>query len=130
MCMINDSDGSVTLLHERFLTARKKHICLECSRTIQPGENYTVERFIWEDSANTHKTCRHCMVVRNWLINECGGFVYGMLAQDVNEHVQEGSYGKGVIMLSVGIWRAWEKKDGSMWRVPSLPKTTHQIMAA
>lgn len=80
-----------------------------------------VERCVWEGQASTIKTCRHCQVCRSWLVQECGGWVYEGVYEDICEHAWEG-YGVGVKMLSVGMGRSWQKKNGDLWRVPSVPK--------
>lgn len=126
MCMYEGSDPA-TLLHSRAQKARKEHKCSECHRSIMPGEKYLAERFVFEGSASSLKVCRHCQVVRDWLTKECGGYVYEGLAEDIHEHAQE-SYGIGVKMLAVGIWKKWQRKDGKLWPIPSCPKTTHELM--
>lgn len=123
MCMIDDSDGSVTVLHERHPVAKIEHKCLECRRVIKAGERYMVERTVFDGRANTHKTCTHCQCVRHWLTLECGGFLYGGVAEDIHEHASEG-YGLSVKMMAAGISRQWKRRDGRMWPLPRLPKTS------
>jgi hypothetical protein len=123
MCMIDAGEGCCIVLHERHQRARKGHSCSECGRAIRAGEQYMVERTIWEGSASTVKTCRHCQVARKWLQKECGGWIYGGVYEDISEHAwDESYYGVGVKMLSVGMSRSWTKKNGDLWRVPSVPK--------
>lgn len=125
MCMIDDADGRCIVLHETIRKARKEHRCTECRRVIQIGESYLHEGTLWEGKKDTVKTCSHCQVVRQWLSAECGGWIYGGVSEDIQEHAGEGWYGKGVIMLAAGMSRQWRKRSGEMWRVPSVPKTTH-----
>ena len=40
-------------------TARKRHRCLLCYRTIQPGEVYW-RQVAFDEGACTHKMCEHC----------------------------------------------------------------------
>lgn len=130
MCMIDDSDGRVIVLHEELRTARKTHRCYECGREIMPGERYHHEATLYEGRKDTVKTCRHCLVVRAWLQAECGGWLYGGISEDIQEHVDDSwnHYGHGVRMLAVGIRRRWKKRNGELWRVPSRPRTTHEIL--
>lgn len=121
MCMIDGDDDRVTVLHERHRTARKEHRCAECGRGIVVGEPYLVERFINDGEASTHKTCRHCEAVRGWLLSECGGWLYGGVAEDIGEHAQEGAGGLPVKLAAVGISRRWKRSDGRMWPVPRFP---------
>jgi hypothetical protein len=127
--MIDSAEGRCTVLHSTDRKARKEHRCTECYRVIPVGEIYLNEGCLWDGRKDTYKICSHCQVVRNWLSAECGGWLYEGVREDIYEHAFEGNYGKGVIMLSVGMGRQWKKKNGDMWRVPSLPKTTHQRMA-
>lgn len=119
MCMIDGSDDRVNLLAEDWRTARKDHKCGECARVIPKGELYLVERWVYDGSATTHKTCRHCHRVRAWLGNECGGWIYGSVREDILEHVHEGYYGVSVKMMAIGMQRKWQREDGRMWPLPS-----------
>lgn len=68
MCMVDDGDGAVTEISgvvQR--VARVKHTCRECHRTIDKGETYFVEAYVFEGDFTTHKTCAHCKVARDWL---------------------------------------------------------------
>src|SRR4051812_27618700 len=122
MCMIDDSDGNVTMLSERTPVARIAHKCAECARDIRPGERYTVERFVFEGSLSAHKTCGHCLRVREWLRDECGGWLFGGIEEDIREHAAEG-YGIAVKMMAVGMARCWLRKDGQrLWPLPRRPK--------
>lgn len=122
MCMIDGGDDMVTVLHAYGRRARREHKCNECGRAIAPGEQYLVERFVYEGHATTHKTCRHCEAVRAWLADQCGGWVYGSVAEDIDEHANEAHYGLAVKLAAVGIYRGWRRQDGRMWRVPTFPK--------
>jgi hypothetical protein len=134
MCMIDDADGSVTMLGEAFHVARKQHRCVECRRTIEPGERYLCERFVWESALHFHKTCAHCQVARQWLKGECGGYVYGSVEGDLREHVTDapGEYAFGVYRLAVGMQTKWQRKYGSpgLRPLPTMPATTHERSGA
>lgn len=125
MCMIDDCER-VESLSAIYRTARKQHTCAECGRVILAGERYRYESFIDDSGFTTHKFCGHCDVIRQWLNDECGGFVYTMLAEDIRDHASEGTYGFGVLRLAAGIKRHWARKDGRMWPMPKMPPLTFQ----
>ncbi len=126
MCMIQDSDGYVTLLSNRHPVARKEHKCTECYRKITSGEKYLREAYIWDGDLVTSKVCAHCEVVRQWLSDECGGWLYGALEEDIREHAEDSHYGFGVLRLAAGMGREWTRKDGRLWPIPRLPATSHE----
>ena len=120
MCAIDDADYFCEVLSSRTLTARKAHRCNECGRTIEPGESYLCEFLTDEEQgARVHKTCAHCQIVREWLLRECGGWLYSGIAEDIGDHA---GYGMPVARLVVGINRQWYRIDGSLMPVPTLPQ--------
>lgn len=125
MCMIDVADESVTMLASHIRTAMKPHKCAECWRTIEPGERYTIERFVSDGRVDTHKTCRHCIVVRDWLCAECGGWVYGDVEEDLHEHAVDG-YPMPVKRLAVAMRRDWRNHAGCLMPVPTVPLTTQE----
>jgi len=122
--MIDGADERVRILDERLRKARVRHKCAECYRIIEPGESYLTESFVDEGKFNFHKTCAHCQIARQWLSDECGGFIYGSVAEDLQEHAEDSYYGVNVKMLYVGLTRKWRRMDGRMWPVPRVPKTS------
>lgn len=127
MCMSEDSE-MVTMIGEDHHKARKPHKCAECCRTIQVGERYLCERFHFDSEFKVHKTCQHCEVARDWLRAECGGHVFGAVAEDIQEHTSNDYYGFGLIRLNAGLSVQWLRRDGRLWPVPKPPLTTHQRM--
>ena len=120
MCMIDDADYTVDVLAETRPRAKVAHRCAECRREIAPGETYLRETFLDEDREMvTHKTCAHCQIVREWLLRECGGWLYSGIAEDIGDHA---GYGMPVARLVVGINRQWYRIDGSLMPVPTLPQ--------
>lgn len=122
--MIDDADDRVTVLRDNIRTARKEHTCHECFRTIRAGESYRNESYTFDGTAVTHKTCRHCDVVRDWLNGECGGFLYGGIEEDIQEHAESGYYPVQIKLMAVGMSRNWTTKRGALWRIPKLPQAT------
>lgn len=81
-----DSEDCVTVLTSIHRRARKVHGCEECHRIISPGERYHYETYQTEGNVIAHKTCIHCQVGRDWLIKNCGGYMYGEVLDEVREH--------------------------------------------
>lgn len=129
MCMTDDAER-VTKVSAAYRTARKPHRCAECGRAIEPGESYHYETFVFDGKFTSHKTCKHCMVARQWLSDECGGWVYGAVQEDIDEHAAYEGYGFRVRLLAAGMARKWKRKDGRMWPVPKVPPTAHELLAA
>lgn len=69
---------------EKDRKARKEHACVECLRTIQPGEKYRYESGIWDGEAKSHKTCADCLSVRSAFA--CT-FVYGTLWEEMEQMI-------------------------------------------
>jgi hypothetical protein len=130
MCMVDDSDGRVEVLREFWRVARVAHKCAECRRRIEPGERYLSHCFKFDGEFTQHKFCEHCDVVRRWLQDECGGFLYRGVEEDLREHATSGWYGRGVMRLAVGMDWFWRAPSGRMLPVPSVPPTTHEAKSA
>ena len=117
MCSIEGEPPE--FFNRKTVTAKKPHKCDECARDILPGEEYTSAIGKWDGTVSTFKTCRHCGVLQNWLQRECGGFLYGGLSDEMQEHARE--------YQSFWLWRGlasmrrrWRKRDGSRIPIPSL----------
>jgi len=124
MCMVETADETVNMLYDATVTARKNHKCSECSRVIAKGEQYLLERYAFDGEITTSKTCAHCQVVREWLQRECGGWLFGGVAEDIHEHAREGEYGFGVKKLSIGMSMKWQLRRGGLWPIPVVPRIT------
>lgn len=116
--MIDDAERA-TILSERIHCARKLHSCGECGRTIEAGERYHVDRYVIEGCAQTHKTCGHCLVARQWLNDHCGGWCYGGVHEDIIEHA-EAYRSLPLYRIAVGMRRKWRRTDGGRMPVPRL----------
>lgn len=122
MCMIDDGDGYVTVLRESKSKARKQHKCGECYRLIDVGEVYLSEATVFEGQFSIHKTCSHCLVARQWLYENCSGFIYGGVEEDIRDHANEGYGGFWLGRLAVGMAWKWRRKNGNLLPIPSLSK--------
>lgn len=121
MCMIEGADGYAVVLKDKHCVARKNHKCSECRRIIQSGEKYHLESLVFEREFSAHKTCSHCSVMRQWLIENCSGFVYEGVREDIWEHAQEyDNMGMKFLRAAVGMRRRWTKKNGQLMKVPEL----------
>lgn len=121
MCMVEDVDGYSTVLRDRHYVARSAHKCSECRRIIRPGERYRLESLVFEKQFSTHKTCVHCSVMREWLCENCSGFCYGDIFEDIWEHAQEyDNMGMKFLRAAVGMSKRWTKKNGQLMKVPEL----------
>lgn len=124
MCMIDDCDERVNILSDREYTARKPHKCGECGRQISPGERYKVEFGVISGHTERYKTCAHCLVARQWLSDNCGGWVYEGIEEDFREHAQD--YQRfDLCRVAVGMANQWETRKGQRMPVPKLPRPLH-----
>lgn len=106
MCMADSADRC-DFYTESNLKARKKHICGECRREINKGEQYQYVFGVWEGKPSYHKTCQHCVSAQAWLRNECGSWLFGGILEDLEDHL----YGESMTpyRLVIGMRRQWIK---------------------
>lgn len=119
MCMI--ADDYVEMLRSTDPVARKAHRCAECGRTIEVGEQYRNERWVFDGRVSGQKTCYHCVfIARPWLMSNCGGWIYGAVYEDIFEHFPDGSSDTpmNVGRIIVGMRRGWRRRDGSLTALP------------
>jgi len=69
--------------------ARKAHRCGECGRPIEPGERYHYATGLMYSDWVTMKQCGQCSAAARWLFRVCGGFLYGAVLADLEEHWEE-----------------------------------------
>jgi len=94
--------------------ARKPHRCIECAREIAPGETYRQDKSLYEGTWDTYKTCSHCLVGQAWLADNCGGWVFGSVYEEMVEHSREyQQIGFGLLRVAVGMRRQWKRFDGA-----------------
>ena len=119
MCQVFDAEP-VTRISDTRPRARKPHRCSECSRVIEPGETYHRHSFVFDGKISTSRCCAHCQVARSWLQNECGGWVYGDVINDIAYHVSDGGYGPDLAALLANMRGQWRSGD-ALVDVPELP---------
>lgn len=122
MCMYDDCEQS-QLLREDDRKARKEHRCCECARVIFVGETYHLDVTMYDGRLSTYKTCAHCMVARKWLSEECGGWIYTAVEEDIGEHVRE-LRRNDLARLYVSMRRNWRTFRGKLMLVPAMPEVT------
>lgn len=116
MCSIDYADGYSTLLQRTYRTARKDHRCGECHRVIKKGEEYLYEVLVY-DGIGSYKTCSHCEIVREWLNDNCGGFVWTEIYEDIEEHCYPGMP-LGLYKFAAGMRRKWTSIKGTLMPLP------------
>jgi hypothetical protein len=87
MCTIDYDEADLYKKTERI--AMKKHICYECCREIIKDEKYSYVFGVWGKDINTYRTCTHCLIGQNWLLQKCNGFLHGNLQEEIYEHASE-----------------------------------------
>ena len=85
-CFSVDNDDHVTMLAETKRKARKHHRCDECMGTIFPGQTYLEERYLFDGTVSTHKTCTCCKSVRDHLFCQ---FTYGELWVNLKDFIYD-----------------------------------------
>lgn len=124
MCRVDEADPW-KVFHSERRTARKEHVCDECRRTIAPGETYQYARGMLYDGWNRwdqYKMCAHCLWAAQWLTEQCGGYLFNGVQEELEEHWHEEpllrspSLGRRII----GMRRKWRNpKTGDLVPVPS-----------
>lgn len=120
MCMIDGGDRAEVWV-ESTQKARKEHRCGECGRTISPGEVYHKVFGVQDGDPFSGKWCSHCNVAKDWLWENCGGSILGMIEEDIREHVEEYSR-MDIARLAVGMGRDWQRFHGGLMPLPKLPR--------
>lgn len=120
MCMIDMADGDPPefLNSTTIKAARKDHKCSECDRVISVGESYQKTTGMNEGKVWTFTACVHCMVACEWLEEECGGFLYSSVLEDILDHIDEGY--EGLDGIRDGMRAKWRDANGELLPVPEL----------
>ena len=129
MCMIEGCDTSNEFYKAVTYTARKTHVCDECQRVIEIGEKYEYVAAKSEGSMWFVWTCAHCVAVRAWIKEVCGGFVHNAVIEELQEHRAEGYNPRWLSIAIAGMERKWRDKEGHLWRLMKLPKNLSPLPA-
>jgi hypothetical protein len=115
MCRIQDCDPW-KIFRDAKRTARKTHQCYECNRVIAKGERYHYATGLGPDSDrwDVFHVCEHCDTAAQWLVVVCGGYLYGGVREELEEHWDEDTTFRSNALLSAlhGIERAWKRRRG------------------
>lgn len=84
-CIWVDPGDLVEMISSTSPTARKEHECGECRGVIKPGEDYERVFYRFEKEVSVHKTCEVCVEIREHFF--CKGYCYGMIYENLNEHI-------------------------------------------
>ena len=80
-------DGAAEIYNARIQKARKDHVCYECRKKIQPGDQYEYVTALWEGGFSAVKTCSDCLAVREKFF--CDGFEHGGIWSHLTDHIDE-----------------------------------------
>ena len=103
--MIDTGDSPTVGWSETFRLARKDHWCGECGRTITAGEHYWYASGVSDHRGFSAKTCEHCHVMSEWLVNNCMGYIYSQQVEDFREHSEACL---PMLRIVVGARRKWK----------------------
>jgi len=122
MCAIDDCDERVNVVQTADRIARKEHRCSECYRQIVKGEKYHYEFGTLEGDAVTYRTCPHCMVAREWLHKNCGGWIYQGVIEEICEHADEyPDLAEPLKLIVSGANARWKSIGGDLMPIPDMP---------
>lgn len=108
MCRVDGGDDfSCSVYREKTVKTRKVHKCEECNREIAVGEMADYHFGIFDGDAIAVYICQHCCVGVAWLRRNCGGWLFGAVTEDVDEHVVE--YPKLAVPLAAYVTGARSK---------------------
>jgi hypothetical protein len=115
MCRIHDCDPW-KIYREVKRTARKAHRCYECNRVITKGERYHYATGLGPDGDrwDVFHLCAHCDTASQWLVVVCGGYLYGGIREELEEHWDEDLTFRSNALRSAihGIERGWKRRRG------------------
>ena len=72
-------------------SAKKKHECYECARSILPRESYEQVTGKWDGYFYVFKTCANCVAIREFLKNSvpCFCWAHGSMHDDAYNAIQD-----------------------------------------
>ena len=115
MCMVDFSEGHAEYWVDWMRKAAKPHKCYECNRTIGKGEIHQQTNVKWSgERPDRYRTCLHCCIAGRWLIERCGGYLFGGVLEDLEQHwTDEGVHTFELGRLILGMRRRWLRVRGS-----------------
>jgi len=100
--------------------ARKTHMCCECLRTIERGETYEQVSSLYDGRWSRFKTCKHCLIAREFLEVECDSYTARDVLEELREHYSEELIYRTMWLARaiIGMRRGWKKADGTLMSLP------------
>lgn len=133
MCMIDDSERYDVYTQRWVMASRKAHVCGECSRRIEVGEQYRHTSGLADDYWFVNHICHHCTFATRWLANNCNGYLDQGVYEDIKYHLEEEAYNwpsttkMAMCRVAIGMARQWEKRDGTLMKLPrEIPDLTKE----
>src|ERR1700749_2787400 len=69
--------------------SKKNHQCCECDREIKVNELYKFVSAVLDGKYISFKTCNHCSLVKEWLLEIRGEFIHGELNEEIKYYAFE-----------------------------------------
>jgi|HubBroStandDraft_1064217.scaffolds.fasta_scaffold02120_24 hypothetical protein len=128
MCMVDYGDRP-EFYRTAMRRSRRPRRCEECSRSIAVGEEYQNAFMVYNGFGSTFFTCCHCIIGMRWLANNCGGFVHGVVWEDLEEHITEYRHlAFPLSKLKIGRQRLWRRFDGNgLMTIPAVPPSLEEV---
>lgn len=97
MCMVDEADYTWDVFLQETRRARKTHRCGECGTPINSGDTYCYSKGLgggegWQQ----FRTCAECLPACDWLVAQCGGYLFYGVYEDLHEHWGEGPFALGL----------------------------------
>src|SRR5882757_11287809 len=90
MCMADPDDDGPDIYRLTYPVARKDYRCSECSTVISKGVKHAKHTGLQEDEWWTFRICMDCDEACDWLSEECGGYLFRRVAEDIADHLNDG----------------------------------------
>lgn len=65
---------SPSVFSEKEVRARKDHVCCECGKTMQRGDQYIVSKGLWDGIWSTFKTCVWCVTLKQIAVTKSNAY--------------------------------------------------------
>lgn len=142
MCIYIDDDEG-TLLSNGGRRARKPHRCDECSRTIEPREQYQYWTSVYDGNITTMRMCAHCWATidagaqmtgcpRNWywdMVFDLNDEECGFIGDIIRNHDLTRRQAALMRLCAHHGKSGWRAPDGSLYPIPQPVAPLHEVAA-